>query len=195
MRNWILRVHLYGGLLCSAYLIIFGISSLNFNHRFAFAQPHETKVTWEQPLAIAPVTDNEKAAESIRDALGLMGWTIPWKMQRDRDGNLQFDLERPGKGYTIHALVKEGRVKVEERRKGFWQVFNSLHALMSVPQSRFSHLWGWYTELCTWVVLFAGASGVYLWAASKRERRLGWLVLAGAVAASVGLMVYVAVQG
>ncbi len=195
MRNWILRLHLYGGLLCSAYLIIFGISSLNFNHRFVFAQLHETEVTWERPLAIAPVTDNEKAAESIRDALGLMGWTIPWKMQRDREGNLQFDLERPGKGYTIRARVNEGRVKVEERRKGFWQVFDSLHALMFIPQSKFSLLWGWYTELCTWVVLFAGASGVCLWAASKRERRAGWLVLAGAVAASVGLMVYVVVRG
>ena len=26
MRTWILRIHLYGGLLCSAYLILFGFT-------------------------------------------------------------------------------------------------------------------------------------------------------------------------
>ncbi len=36
MRQWILRIHLYGGLLCAPYLIIFGFSSLHFNHHFAF---------------------------------------------------------------------------------------------------------------------------------------------------------------
>jgi hypothetical protein len=195
MRKWFLQIHLYAGLLCSAYLIIFGYTSLNFNHRFGFAQPKESTVAWEQALPLEPAQDNVKAAESVRDALGLMGWLPRQKMRRDHAGNLQFDLERPGKSYTIHALVKEGRVKVEERRKGFWPVVNSLHALMAVPNSKFVPFWGWYTELCAWVVLFGAVSGVYLWVVSARERRVGLWTLITATTVSLGLMVYVVWRG
>ena len=31
-RQWILKIHLYGGLLCFWYLVIFAISSLHYHH-------------------------------------------------------------------------------------------------------------------------------------------------------------------
>ncbi len=34
MRSILLKIHLYAGLLCSSYPIIFGVSSLHFNHHF-----------------------------------------------------------------------------------------------------------------------------------------------------------------
>src|SRR5438876_3358188 len=97
MRKWLLNLHLYGGLLCAPYLLIFGFSSLHFNHHFSFVEPKPNSVTWHAPLAIEPLSDNDKMAMSIRDSMGLMGWTIPWKMKRDAAGVLEFDLERPGK--------------------------------------------------------------------------------------------------
>ncbi len=195
MRFWILKVHLYGGLLCSAYLMVFGFSSLNFNHHFAFAKPLESKESWEAPLDLPLDSDNLKAAESVRDELGLMGWPLPWTMNRDSEGNLHFNLERPGKSYTLDVLVKEKRAKVQERRKGFWPVLNSLHALMSVPNAPFTRMWGWFTEFCTWVVLFSATSGLYLWACSRRERWTGLWLFSGATAAALALILYVVVQG
>lgn len=50
MRKWILRLHLYGGLLCSSYLVLFGVSSLLFNHRVSFAEPGEQTVSWERDV-------------------------------------------------------------------------------------------------------------------------------------------------
>jgi hypothetical protein len=195
MRFWILKIHLYGGLLCSAYLIIFGFTSLHFNHQFQFAKPVESKVTWQRALTLPLAEDNLKAAESVRDELGLMGWPLPWTMNRDSQGDLRFNLERPGKSYTIQVLVKENRVEVEETQKGFWPVLNSLHALMSVPNAPFARMWGWFTELCTWVVLFAAASGVYLWACSRRERWVGVSIFVGATTAALALILYVVVRG
>ena len=72
MRKWILRIHLYGGLLCSSYLILFGISSLLFNHEPKFAKPREQKVTWERAVSPGKCADN--AARAVRDELGLNGW-------------------------------------------------------------------------------------------------------------------------
>jgi len=197
MRKWILNVHLYGGLLCAPYLVIFGFSSLHFNHHFGFVEgkPASTPRVWDAPITTLPTTDNDALAESVRDSLGLMGWTIPWNMQRDGAGDLQFDLERPGKSYTIRTVLKDHTARVEERRKGFWQVVNSLHALGAVPNSNFALWWGGYTELCTVFVLFASISGLYLWVNSKRERRVGMITLAVALVLSFGLMLGVVFWG
>ena len=189
MRSLLLKIHIYGGLLCSSYLLIFGISSLNYNHNFG--KPANEKVTWERSLELVNVEDNMALSESVRDKLGLIGWSLPWDTRRDDRGNLHFGLSRPGKYYLIHVLLDENRVTVEETRRGFWAVINSLHARMGVPSSRFMNLWGVYTELCTWVVLFSAASGVYLWTRRQQERVVGWILLAGASGTSLLLMVYV----
>ena len=189
MRSFLLKVHIYSGLLCSSYLLIFGISSLNYNHEFG--KPTNQKVAWERSLKLDDKGNDMAVSEAIRDELGLIGWSLPWENRRDEHGNLHFGVSRPGKAYTIHALFNENRVRVAETRRGFWAVINSLHGKMGVPSSRFMSLWGAYTELCTWVVLFSAASGVYLWTRRQKERFIGWFFLAGATVPSLLLMFYV----
>ena len=195
MRNWVLRVHLYLGLLCSSYLIVFGVSSLNFNHPFDFTKPRAEKVTWERSMALPPVAENEAESEAVRDALGLMGWTIPWETSREDSGNLHFGLARPGKHYTIHVLRGDGKVRVDERKEGYWTVVRSLHGNHGVPRSKLMTAWGWYTELCTIVVLFAAASGVYLFATRRKDRRAAWAVFGAATALSLAFMLYLRYGG
>lgn len=195
MRKWVLRLHLYLGLLCSSYLIVFGVSSLNFNHPLEFTKPRTETVTWERSFALPPVADNAAESESVRDALGLMGWTIPWETHRDPGGDLHFGLARPGKHYTIHVLRSAGVVRVEEQRKGYWPVIRDLHGNQGVPRSNLMAVWGWYTELCTFVVLFAAGSGVYLFATRTKDRRAAWAVLGAATALSLGFMLYIRYGG
>ena len=195
LRYWILKIHLYGSLLCSAYLILFGVTSLRFNHPSAPPDAPAPAITWERTISPPTHADDLIAAETARDALGLMGWPLPWTMNRNPAGDLRFDLERPGKSYTIRVRAQDGSAQVEERRKGFLAVVNSLHAMMEVPNSRFARLWGYYTELCTWVVVFAVFSGVYLWATSKRERFAGALTVGAALLASVSFILYVVCRG
>ena len=127
MRDWILKIHLYGGLLCSGYLIILAVSSLNYNHKFG--EPGTEKVTWERALRIEDGEKNQAVAERVRDELGLMGWIISWEVRREENGNLRFGIARPGKRYRIRVLFDQDRITVEETRSGFWQVTNNLHAL------------------------------------------------------------------
>ena len=189
MRTLLLKIHIYAGLLCSSYLLIFGLSSLNYNHHFG--QPAETEVTWERSLKLRNMADNGAFSAAVRDSLGLIGWTIPWRTHRDDRGNLHFGLNRPGKKYTIHVLLDEGRVRVEETRTGFWSVVNSLHALMRLPSSPYMSLWGVYTDVCTVVVLFSAASGVYLWTRRRQERLIGWILLGAGSGTSLLFMLYV----
>ena len=191
LRSLLLKIHIYAGLLCSSYLLIFGVSSLNYNHHFG--KPGKTEaISWERRIELANVEGNDRAfSGTISDTLGLIGWTIPWETHRDDGGNLHFGLNRPGKKYTIHVLFDEGLVRVEERRTGFWSIINSLHALMRLPYSPFMSLWGVYTEICIWVVMFSAATGVYFWARRRSERFVGWILLAGGSGSSLLLMLYI----
>lgn len=195
MRKWILNIHLYGGLLCVPYLIIFGISSLNFNHHFAFAKAQDDHLRWERPLTIALGTNDAANAERVREDLGLAGWTLPWEMKRSAAGDLHIAVSRPGRQYQIDIPSGQPNARVDEKRTGFWPILNSLHGMTRVPGVPISRAWGLYTELAVWIVLFSAASGVYLWAISKRERRAGLAVVSAAVVATLALMIYVVVRG
>ena len=192
VRSLFLKIHIYAGLLCSSYLLIFGLSSLNYNPHFGKPTDDADATSWERRIELTNVDGNDRAfSGAISDSLGLIGWTIPWETYRDDDRNLHFGLNRPGKKYTIHAFFDDGRVRVEERRTGFWSVINSLHALMRLPYSPFMDPWGAYTELCTWVVLFSAGTGVYFWARRRSERLVGWVLLATGSGTSLLFMLYV----
>jgi len=196
MRKWILIIHLYSGLLCAPYLIIFGISSLKFNHRVKSEDAtKELTNQWEQSLPLVPITNDTLTATSVRDSLGMLGWTMPWEMQRDTNGNLHFGLARPGKRNQVHVFVNENKVRVEEHRQSVGAVINSLHGLSGVPNSQLASIWGGYTEFCFLTAIFAAASGVYFWATSKRERRAGVAVLGGAIAFSIAFIIYIVIRG
>ena len=190
-RRWLLNSHLYGGLVCCWYLLIYGVTSLDFNHPGLLPETRGKKVKWQRALNIPDLTDNVKLGEAIRDQLDLVGWVIPWNLRRDGAGNLQFELSRPGKAYMILADRAAGKVHVEEQRTGLRSALHFLHgSTEGLPGSGFMNAWSLYTEATTWLVLFFAGSGVYLWARRERDRRLALAVLLGSLAVSVGLMAY-----
>jgi hypothetical protein len=103
---------------------------------------------------------------------------------------------RPGKVYDVDVHPGRGSATVTQTRAGVWSLIRDLHGSAVVyPESHLASTWRWYTELCTFVVVAAGVSGVYLWVAGRRERRVGLVVLGAAVAVSVALMLLVTFRG
>lgn len=56
MRSLLLKIHIYAGLICSSYLLIFGISSLNYNYNFG--KPGNEKVTWKRSPNLVNMENN-----------------------------------------------------------------------------------------------------------------------------------------
>lgn len=206
MRKIILNIHMYGGLLCFSYLIIFGLSSLNFNHPFPFTRARSEPRVWERAIElrdlprITPQMNNDErvktkadANHQVRRALNLFGHQRPWKESywNTQDPNhYHASLVRPGREYEVDVHVDRGLANVKETRTSTWAILRSLHGLHGeMPDSPFVSSWAIYTEVCTIVVLFAGASGVYLWTARKNERRIGYVLIASAAAVSITMMV------
>jgi hypothetical protein len=188
MRTLLLQVHLYAALLCSSYFVLFGISSLNYNHKFGDESRTEVG-TWERQLRM-PELDDRAMSQAVRDTLDLPGWTPWWRYRTDDEGTFHFELVRPGKHYDMR-LSSDGLLRVEEFRTGFWPVVNQLHAMMALPNAPLLTWWGVYTEFCFWVVVGSAASGVYLWTRRRSERRVGWCLLGGVSGASLLLMLYI----
>ncbi len=192
LRSWLLNLHLYGGLLVSSYVVLFGVSSLNYNHHFGGAV-EDDMVEWQTQITLPEGVDDDRTISfAVRDSLGLLGWA-PWWEYRHGDDVFHFQVVRPGKRYHMH-LSPDGSLRVEEYRLGIWPVVNQLHALMRLPNSDFISVWGVFTELTFWVVLLSTASGVYLWTRRSAERRIGWILLA-VTGATLILMGYIYVIG
>lgn len=196
IRRWVLNLHLYGGLAAFWYLLVYGVSSLSFNHPWLLPAGGGEPVRWESPFSFPDISGDLELARAARDELGLMGWPLPWAMRRDGNGDLRFEMSRPGKKYQIHLDKAAGVARVEAESTGLGSVFHILHgSTEGVPNAGFFAPWGVYTEFTTWYVLFAAASGVYLWASRAREKRLALGVLLGSLGLSGLLMGYVYFAG
>ena len=195
MREWLIRIHQYGALLCSSYLLIFGLSSLSFSHPGMFPPAAEERVTWQRDVEVDTTLPNEELGDAVRTSLGLMGWSVPWAVDRKEAGVIRLRVNRPGKVYRIRLSVDGKSAEVEEQRKGYWSILRDLHAFGELPGSPFASTWWIYTELCTMVVIFAAASGVYLFAVQPQERLTGWILLGGGSGISLVLILTVWLKG
>jgi len=192
-----MRIHLYGGLVCFWYLLVFGISSLSFNHPGLIPSALGRASHWEHSVALTDLSlDELKLAEAIQRELDLIGWVLPWTLDRRPSGDLRFELHRPGRQYVITTDRAAGRVQVEERTAGAASILNFLHGSNDgVPGTRFLHLWGLYTEITTGLVLLLAVSGVVLWTRRSRNRGTALLVLSVSTAASLALMAWMCFVG
>lgn len=196
MRKVLLQLHMYLGLGCAFYLVIFGVSSINMNHHFEWMDETNTKTTWSTTIKYPELKENQAISEAIRDSLGLMGWTPYWDHEMKED-YFKFSILHYGKEYYVTATKATGKIEVEEVSKGFWWTFNSLHFLgETIPKAHWLiNGWQYYQFVTVLVVLFSIISGMYFWFSKKRERKIGMLVLGGGSLFSIGLMLYIWLVG
>ena len=213
MRKIILNIHIYAGLLCFGYLVVFGVSSLSFNHPAKFVRGRGETRTWERtielprdlPRTTADMTSEQRVAakseanNAVRVALGLFGHQRPWQesgWDQKNPNHYHASLVRPGVAYEVDVHLESKTAVVQETRTSAWEVMARLHGFHGeMPGSALVSTWAWYTELCTFAVLFAGGSGVYLWTRRRNERRIGRVILGSAGAVSLALMLYLTLHG
>jgi hypothetical protein len=155
-------------------------------------EPDENQITWQRQIHLPAYKDDDQYANAVKDSLGLMGWTLPWEVKKDSSG-FQLAVSHFGKDYTIRVPANESAVAVQERRKGFWAVFNSLHFLGGdIPNAPLLiNTWKYYQNITVAVLLFSVASGVYIFMRRKKERAAGLIVLFACITFSLLLILSV----
>jgi hypothetical protein len=141
MRKWMMNIHLYAGLLCSSYLVIYGLSSLHFNHKFDWPSIGKMSTTRTRTVDLPEIRDNEELANLIRRELGLFGWPLKWTFSRDGQGDFSYVLARPGKNYKIRYTRQTDLVSVGSSSRGFWPIMGGMHGLSGqIPNAP---IYGW----------------------------------------------------
>ena len=190
MKKRLIDLHLYMSLLCAPYMVVYGISTLSYNHTWGWIMPGEQTYAWQQRSRLPEGESDLAIATEIRDSLGLIGYVVPWELQSSSE-ELTFVVWRPGKSYRIAQPRQAETVSVTETRRGFFDVMRALHGLADLPGSSLGWMWRAYTLISIAALLFAVCSGVYLWWARLPSRRLGLQLLFWGSGSALLFMFYI----
>jgi hypothetical protein len=197
VRPWILKIHLYGGLLCFWYLVIFAISSLHFHHEFDFMEVKEISTESKQITLTQKSQESDSAlATGLQNELGLAGWYLFWETYTDSAGIFHTEIQNPKTTYRITYDQNTAVATITSEYKGFWSVFNALHGFAGkMPNAPFVIFWHIFTYVCVLVVIFSILSGIWLWSGKRENKMLGWATFIGIMILSVSLVLTVYLKG
>ena len=192
-RNYILRIHIYIGLFCLPYLLIFSLSSLNFNHHFLPEKlSEEQSASWQVKVNLPETYDNAALANMVKDSLGLFGWAPWWEYRRD-SVSFRFGVTHTGKFYEVVTRKGSGVVTVNQWNYQSGNVLKGLHFLgEKIPGAPLHiNMWRFYQDLTVYAVFFWVLSGLYMWILKRRKGGLESPVLLAISIFSVALIITV----
>ncbi len=172
MTKWMIRIHMYTGLLNFTALGLFGVVGI-----FATVLPPHVERARPEPVVafvefeIPGGMDDRQLADHIQATLQIP-LTAPapdWSLKRDDDNNLRFRLPTPARRHEIVVLEEEGRLRMETLTFPTWQYLFHLHEMTpSHSTSDFRiQAWAWYIEFSIWALILMALSGLYLWLESR----------------------------
>ena len=172
MTRWMIRIHMYTGLLNFTALVLFGVvgivaTALPPHAERAQPEPGVELVEFEIPGGM----DDRQLADHIQATLRipLTGRPPDWTLKRDDDNNLRFRLPTPARGHEIVVLEAESRLRIETLLFPTWQYLIHLHEMVPsrvTPDLRIQ-AWAWYIEFSIWSLILMALSGLYLWLESR----------------------------
>lgn len=172
-------LHLYFGLFVSPFILIFSISVLVLNHAdyFNMLRPTQELEPIKKDLVnFQPQSSDSLTAKSILQQLGITG-EIDWIHKTD--STFSFPVNTPGLNKLISLNTKTGTVLVTQRDEGIFKGMTYLHIMPGQHNARmrgnsvFMKAWRVVTDVFVYFVLFASATGVFLWYFLRPERKLG----------------------
>jgi hypothetical protein len=172
-------LHLYFGLFISPFILIFSVSVFVLNHTNYFntlrpgrdLEPIQARLSNFQLLGSDSLT-----ATSILQQLGIAG-EIDWINKTD--STFSFPVHRPGLSQWISVNTKTGIVLMTRRDEGIFKGMTYLHTMPGQHNAKMRgnsvlmKAWRVATDVFVYFVLFASATGVFLWYFLRPERRLG----------------------
>jgi hypothetical protein len=189
-------LHLYLGLFVSPMLLVYAITVLLLNHAYLPWGGREGVEATTRTVRVA-VPDEENSlelAKRIREQLAASA-EIGYVNLNQKERRLSFPLEKPGEYSMVRVDLATGIAEIESRETGVWDAMIYLHR-MPGPHNvairgnwLYTRLWAWVADATVYLILFLTATGVYLWALLKAERRAGLLFL-GTGALSFFLIVF-----
>lgn len=172
------KLHIYSGLSASLFLIIAGISALDFQHHFLSHSPKGGK-TCIQQLNVEFLASNDTLIKQINDSIGIYGHIPYWEIRDDSINQVfSYSVFRPGKRYDISVQKKLHKLKITESRMGIGNLLAGLHeGATGAPESMIFAVWGSYARTATVMAIISILTSVYLWFRKSVKHRWQWFII------------------
>jgi hypothetical protein len=176
-------LHLYGGLFVSPFVLVFAISAIRLNHtRHSGGAPPEPKLRRQENIEIRTDLESLPLAKQIMAQVGVSG-EIEFFRHQPQEKRLVIPVMRPRQRMRITVDVESRTAQIEQWRTSFWEALLYLHKSPGPHLAGFrgnwfmTRIWCRLADATACLLLLVSASGIYLWALLRAERRTGLIVL------------------
>jgi uncharacterized iron-regulated membrane protein len=187
MRNLVLKLHIYAGLLTFAQLVLYGVAGLVATVQAGAERPKIVRQVQRVPFTVTPgATDKQVADEVFRTLRMPLTRPMPgWFLRRTPDNDLLLDFYNINGIWRVIVLEREGRLRIEQIRNSLGLFLGDMHAITVGDEEapRLLRVWAFYNELAMWCLLAFCVSGVYLWLTAQARPWWAWASLATGTAA------------
>jgi hypothetical protein len=180
------NTHLLVGLALFAFLLMYGVSSVQMAHnRWFTLKPATTESRVTLPAGLA---ENPRAvARRLMDEYGVRG---ELNQIRKTETGCNLRIVRPGTVYEIAYSAPTGEAQIRKHIAGFMGLLNRLHHVGGLwHEYALINVWGALVGVVSLGLFVMGLTGIYLWFKIHNERVIGTILLAISLGYSLTLMV------
>ena len=190
VRNSIVKLHIYAGLLTFTQMVIYGVAGLVAS-AYDVQQLKTVRAVREVPFKAPASSTDKEVADRVH---GTFAWPLSrpipaWAIRRTPQNDLLLDFYTVNGIYRVVVLEREEKLRIEEIRNTTSHFLVIAHAItMSDPEAPpILRAWAYYNEIALWSLFGFCASGVYLWLSAQARSVSAWISLAAGIAAFAGL--------
>ena len=191
MRNLIIKLHIYAGLLTFTQLTIYGVAGLVASAQAAAERPKVPHTIRHVPFTPPSSASDKEVADAVYRELKLpLTRPMPlFAIKHDAANDLQLDFYNINGIYRVVVLERENRLRIEEIRNSLAIFLEDMHAITIGDRQapRLIRAWAFYNEFAIWCLLAFVVSGVYLWLSAQARTWWAWGSLATGTAAFAAL--------
>jgi len=191
MRNLVLKLHIYAGLLTFAQLMLYGVAGLVASAQTAAERPKIPRTIRHIPFTVTASATDQQVADDVYRALRLpLTRPMPgWFLRRTPEHDLLLDFYNINGIWRVVVLERESRLRIEEIRNSLGLFLGDVHAITLSDREapRLVRVWAYYNEFAMWCLLAFCCSGVYLWLTAQARSWWAWASLATATVSFAAL--------
>jgi hypothetical protein len=193
VRNLVIKLHIYAGLLTFAQLVLYGVAGLVATFQPGLERPKVPHAIRYVPFAVQSSSTDRQVADDVYRQLRLpLTRPMPgWFLRRTPENDLLLDFYNINGIWRVVVLERENRLRIEEIRNSTPLFLGDVHAITTGDSEAPGRvrLWAIYNEIAMWCLLAFCASGVYLWLSAQARSWWAWASLAAGTVAFAGVWI------
>ena len=166
MREWLLKLHMYAGLLTISHLGVYAIAGLSETLKTSERPTLPVAVRY-MPFAPDATATDKDVADAVHRRLNIpLSVPLPASaLRRDESQNLLLEFYTLNSLNRVTVLEKERRLRIETTSTSLTSFLNNVHTATPIdyPGPPLVRAWAIWNEFAMWCLAGFSLSGLVLW--------------------------------